>query len=118
MSPEFSPKRNDRKNFQRRILSWYELHRRELPWRISRDPYRVWLSEIMLQQTRVAAGIPHYHELLPRFPTREHLGAVRAATQLAGWSRLRHYPEARQLAAAPQSIVRENCGTISPSRHG
>src|SRR5882757_9876338 len=110
MSLEFSPKRNDRKSFRRRILSWYDLNRRDLPWRVTRDPYRVWLSEIMLQQTRVAAVIAHYHELLRRFPTVEKLAAAREASVLAAWSGLGYYRRARMLHAAAKVIVREYDG--------
>src|SRR5260370_14278643 len=53
---------------RRRILSWYRKHKRDLPWRQSRDPYRIWISEIMLQQTLVAAVLPYYERVLPRFP--------------------------------------------------
>ena len=65
------------RHFRKSLLAWYDLHRRDLPWRESRDPYRVWLSEIMLQQTRVAAVIAHYQEFLRRFPTVEKLAAAR-----------------------------------------
>src|SRR5258707_10795178 len=110
MTPEFSPKRNDRKNFQRRILSWYDVHRRDLPWRVNRDPYRVWLSEIMLQQTRVAAVIAHYHEFLRRFPNVDKLAAAREASVLAAWSGLGYYRRARMLHEAAKVIVREHEG--------
>ena len=56
-------------DFRKKLLGWYDVHARDLPWRESCDPYRVWVSEIMLQQTRVAAVIEHYHEFLRRFPT-------------------------------------------------
>src|ERR1700756_4642389 len=55
--------------FRRRLLRWYDRHKRDLPWRQDRDAYRVWLSEIMLQQTRVAAVVEHYHRFLRKFPT-------------------------------------------------
>ena len=67
----------ERKRFQRKLLAWYGVHHRDLPWRANRDPYRVWLSEIMLQQTRVAAVIEHYQEFLRRFPTVKKLAAPR-----------------------------------------
>ena len=93
--------------FRQSLLSWYDLYRRDLPWRESRDPYRVWLSEIMLQQTRVAAVIEHYHEFLRRFPTIEKLAAAREASVLAAWSGLGYYRRARMLHAAAKQIVRE-----------
>src|SRR5947208_11242137 len=75
-------------SFRRQLLSWYGAHARNLPWRESRDPYRVWVSEIMLQQTRVAAVIAHYHGFLRRFPSVEKLARSREATVLAAWSGL------------------------------
>src|SRR6202140_4739117 len=96
--------------FRAQLLAWYEAHARELPWRESRDPYRVWVSEIMLQQTRVAAVIAHYHEFLRRFPTVEKLAAAREASVLAAWSGLGYYRRARMMHAAARVIVREMGG--------
>jgi A/G-specific adenine glycosylase len=101
-----------RRRFQKKILAWYDFHRRDLPWRVNRDPYRVWLSEIMLQQTRVAAVIAHYHEFLQRFPTVQKLAAARGASILAAWSGLGYYRRARMLHAAAKVIVREHEGTL------
>jgi A/G-specific adenine glycosylase len=92
------------------LLAWYDTHRRDLPWRQDRDPYRVWLSEIMLQQTRVAAVLEHYRAFLGRFPTLEKLAAAREASVLAAWSGLGYYRRARRLHAAAQEIVREHAG--------
>jgi A/G-specific adenine glycosylase len=83
-----------------------------MPWRESRDPYRVWVSEIMLQQTRVAAVIAHYHEFLRRFPTVEKLARAREASVLAAWSGLGYYRRARMLHAAAKKIVRELGGSF------
>jgi len=88
-------------------LAWYDVHARDLPWREDRDPYRVWLSEIMLQQTRVAAVIEHYHEFLRRFPTVQKLAAARKSSVLAAWSGLGYYRRARMMHAAAKLIVRE-----------
>ncbi len=109
---------SERKKFGLRLLAWYDLHRRELPWRASRDPYRVWLSEIMLQQTRVAAVIEHYHEFLRRFPTVKKLAAAREASVLAAWSGLGYYRRARMLHAAAKLIVREHAGRFPASEEG
>jgi A/G-specific adenine glycosylase len=92
------------------LLTWYDAHARDLPWRESRDPYRVWLSEIMLQQTRVAAVIAHYQEFLRRFPTVEKLARAREAGVLAAWSGLGYYRRARALHAAAKVVVRERGG--------
>jgi A/G-specific adenine glycosylase len=92
--------------FQELLLAWYDAHARDLPWRKSCDPYRVWVSEIMLQQTRVAAVIAHYHEFLRRFPTVEKLARAREASVLAGWSGLGYYRRARMLHAAAKLVAR------------
>jgi A/G-specific adenine glycosylase len=104
--------------FRRRLLAWYRRHRRDLPWRANRDPYPVWLSEIMLQQTRVAAVIGHYQEFLRRFPTVEKLAAAREATVLAAWSGLGYYRRARMLHAAAKVVVREDGGKFPVSAEG
>jgi len=93
--------------FQTTLLEWYDRHARVLPWRENRDPYRVWVSEIMLQQTRVAAVIAHYCEFLRRFPTVEKLAAAREASVLAAWSGLGYYRRARMLHAAAKVVARD-----------
>ena len=102
--------RSQQRWFRESLLAWYDLHRRDLPWRASRDPYRVWLSEIMLQQTRVAAVIDHYHEFLRRFPTVQRLAAARQSSVLAAWSGLGYYRRARMMHAAAKVIVHERGG--------
>jgi A/G-specific adenine glycosylase len=109
---------DEQKKFRRRLLAWYDRHRRDLPWRASRDPYRVWLSEIMLQQTRVAAVIGHYREFLRRFPRVEKLAAAREASVLAAWSGLGYYRRARMMHAAAKVIVRECGGKFPASEEG
>ena len=93
--------------FRKRLLAWYDANARDLPWRESRDPYPVWVSEIMLQQTRVAAVIAHYHEFVRRFPTVAKLARAREASVLAAWSGLGYYRRARMLHAAAKKIVQE-----------
>ena len=93
--------------FRRKLLAWYDANARDLPWRKDRDPYRVWVSEIMLQQTRVAAVIEHYHAFLRRFPTVQKLAAARESSVLAAWSGLGYYRRARMLHAAAKVIARE-----------
>jgi A/G-specific adenine glycosylase len=104
--------------FRTNLLAWYDEHARDLPWRESRDPYRVWLSEIMLQQTRVAAVIAHYHEFLRRFPTVEKLAAAREATVLAAWSGLGYYRRARMLHAAAKVVARDHGGKFPETMEG
>jgi A/G-specific adenine glycosylase len=107
-----------RQHFRARLLAWYDAHARELPWRKDRDPYRVWLSEIMLQQTRVAAVIEHYHEFLHRFPTVEKLAAARQSSVLAAWSGLGYYRRARMLHAAAKVIARKLRGKFPTTAEG
>src|ERR1700730_9041000 len=95
------------RRWRQRLLSWYDRNRRDLPWRHDRDPYRVWLSEIMLQQTRVAAVIEYYHRFLERFPTILALANAPEAVVLAAWSGLGYYRRARMLHAAANQIVNE-----------
>ena len=100
-----------RERLRRSLLAWYDTHRRDLPWRQDRDPYRVWLSEIMLQQTRVAAVLEPYQVFLGRFPTIEKLAAARETSVLAAWSGLGYYRRARMLHAAAQG----NCKRSTPA---
>jgi A/G-specific adenine glycosylase len=96
----------ERRRFQQRLLEWFDRHKRDLPWRQDRDPYRVWLSEVMLQQTRVAAVTDHYERFLRRFPTIEKLAAAREVSVLAAWSGLGYYRRARMLHAAAKTVVK------------
>jgi A/G-specific adenine glycosylase len=99
--------------FRSRLLAWYDVNARDLPWRKNRDPYRVWISEIMLQQTRVAAVVEHYREFLRRFPTVEKLAAARESSVLAAWSGLGYYRRARMLHAAAK-VVADKLGGSFP----
>lgn len=96
--------------FGRALLAWYDSNARDLPWRRDHDPYRVWVSEIMLQQTRVAAVIQHYHEFLRRFPNLEKLAGARETSVLAAWSGLGYYRRARMMHAAAKVVVRDLAG--------
>ena len=96
--------------FRSRLLTWYDANARDLPWREDRDPHRGWVSEIMLQQTRVAAVIEHYHQFLRRFPTVQKLAAAKEASVLAAWSGLGYYRRARMLHAAAKVIVHDHGG--------
>ena len=111
-------KRDSKRDFRRSLLAWYDAHRRELPWRESSDSYRVWLSEIMLQQTRVAAVISHYREFLRRFPTVEKLARARETSVLTAWSGLGYYRRARMLHAAAKVVVRDHRGKFPSTSEG
>jgi A/G-specific adenine glycosylase len=96
--------------FRRALLGWYDRHRRDLPWRETRDPYRVWLSEIMLQQTRVAAVLGHYRIFIERFPNVGALAAAPEEAVLAAWSGLGYYRRARRLHQCANEIVQKHRG--------
>ena len=98
------------RTFQSRLLAWFRAHRRELPWRASRDPYRIWVAEIMLQQTRIAAVIPYYDRFLRRFPDVRALARARQPEVLKFWSGLGYYSRARNLHAAAKTIVTKHNG--------
>jgi A/G-specific adenine glycosylase len=98
---------------RRRLLAWYDAHRRELPWRFAQhgaDPYRVWLAEVMLQQTQVRTAIPYYERFLEAFPTLEALARAPEAEVLARWSGLGYYARARNLHAAAREALARHGG--------
>ena len=98
--------------FRRKLIRWYRHHARKLPWRGVDDPYATWLSEIMLQQTRVATVIDRYQEFLLRFPTISDLAAADEADVLALWSGLGYYRRARMLHRGAQFVEREMQGKL------
>ena len=91
-------------DFRRLLIEWYQRMRRDLPWRRTRDPYAIWLSEIMLQQTRVAAVIGYYERFLKRFPTIEALAAANDDELLVAWSGLGYYSRVRNMHRAAQMM--------------
>jgi A/G-specific adenine glycosylase len=102
-SPLVEPAR--RESLRASLLAWYDRQKRDLPWRRTRDPYAIWLSEVMLQQTQVATVIPYWERFLQRFPTVEALAAAPLPDVLAGWRGLGYYSRARNLHRAAQEIV-------------
>ena len=96
----------------RSLLVWYRRCRRDLPWRRTRDPYRIWVSEVMLQQTTVQAVIPYYRSFLHRFPTVTALARARLTDVLAVWSGLGYYRRARHLHQAAGRIARSPGGAL------
>jgi A/G-specific adenine glycosylase len=87
------------------LLAWFDQHRRDLPWRRTSDPYKIWLSEVMLQQTRVETALPFYNRFLERFPTVGALARAEVEEVLTLWSGLGYYRRARQLHAAARRIA-------------
>ena len=94
------------------LLAWFDRHGRSLPWRETRDPYRVWVSEIMLQQTRVAAAIPYYERWIDRFPTIDHLADAPVDDVLKAWEGLGYYSRARNLHTAAQMVRERYAGEM------
>src|SRR5262245_43317500 len=98
--------------FRRRLLAWYVRHRRALPWRETRDPYAVLVSEFMLQQTQVSRVMGHYASFLRRYPTVEDLAAAPADAVRESWDGLGYYARARNLHAAARRVVDEHGGAF------
>lgn len=94
--------------FQKKLLAWFAECKRDLPWRRTKDPYCIWLSEIMLQQTRVAAAVPYYQRFLERFPEVNALAAAPEEEVLRHWAGLGYYSRARNLQKAARQIVAEH----------
>jgi len=101
----------DARALRRRLLAWYDRHgRKDLPWQRSRDPYRIWVSEIMLQQTQVNTVTPYYERFLKRFPDIQTLARAKLDSVLHHWTGLGYYARARNLKKAAEKIVREHGG--------
>lgn len=92
---------------QKALLDWYAVHKRSLPWRSTRDPYRIWVSEVMLQQTRVATVVPYYEAFVGRYPDIRALAAASLEDVLKSWEGLGYYARARNLHRAAGIVVRE-----------
>jgi A/G-specific adenine glycosylase len=103
-------------SFSDRVIDWQRLHgRRDLPWQGTRDPYRIWVSEIMLQQTQVSAVVPYYNRFMARFPAVESLAAAPAADVMAAWAGLGYYSRARNLHRCAQLVIERHGGRFPRS---
>jgi A/G-specific adenine glycosylase len=101
--------------FGRRLRAWYRANCRDLPWRRTRDPYRVLVSELMLQQTQVARVIPRYEAFLERFPTLHHVAAAAPARVMEAWEGLGYYARARNLHRLARQVTADGAaGTLPP----
>lgn len=114
MNRQFSPRTVTA--LRHNLLQWFAENRRALPWRASRDPYRIWIAEIMLQQTRIAAVVRYYERFLEKFPTVESLAAARIDEVLLLWSGLGYYSRARNLHRAARQMVSQHAGEF-PKHH-
>lgn len=99
--------------FQDKLIGWFQKHQERLPWRQTRDPYKIWVSEIMLQQTTVKTVIPYYHAFLKSFPTLKSLAHAKIEEVLSSWSGLGYYSRARNLHKGAQYVLKE-CGGRLP----
>jgi A/G-specific adenine glycosylase len=111
-SPEFPFSPNALVHLQRGTLAWYRRERRDLPWRRTADPYRIWISEVMLQQTRVETVRPYYARFLSRFPTVQALAGATEDEVLEQWSGLGYYSRARSLHRAARMVVEVHGGAL------
>src|SRR5271154_3106383 len=109
---------SSREAFHRDLLRWYRRHHRQLPWRTTRDPYRIWVSEIMLQQTRVETVLPYYARWLRAFPTVTALARAKDDRVLKLWEGLGYYSRARNLHRAAQMVVRDHHGKLPQTAEG
>ncbi|MBI1976233.1 MAG: A/G-specific adenine glycosylase, partial [Candidatus Omnitrophica bacterium] len=105
----------DKNHFQSSLLSWFRKHQRDLPWRHTKDPYKIWLSEIMLQQTQVATVIPYYDRWIKQFPTAESVADAPEEKILKLWEGLGYYSRARNLQAACREVVEKYDGKVPDS---
>ncbi len=105
------PKR--KRTFQRRLLRWFERHGRDLPWRRTRDPYAILVSEVMLQQTPVDRVLPYYDRFLKKYPTVEELATARATRVREAWDGLGYYARARNIHATAKHITKR-CNGLFP----
>jgi A/G-specific adenine glycosylase len=108
--PDLAPERVA--SLRSSLLDWYRRHRRDLPWRRTRDPYRIWVSETMLQQTQVKTVLPYYERFLARFPDVSALALATEEDLLAAWSGLGYYSRARNLQAAVREVRARYGGCI------
>lgn len=100
------------RDFSRRLRHWFRRHGRDLPWRRTRDPYRILVSELMLQQTQVSRVVDFYHRFLERFPTLHHLAESPPGHVLEAWAGLGYYNRARNLHALARTVTREGDGRL------
>ena len=103
-------------SFREKLLAWYDANKRDLPWRRTQDPYKIWISEIMLQQTRVDTVIPYYERFLDWFPTVADLAQAPEEKLLKAWEGLGYYSRVRNMQKAAQQIM-ENHGGVFPSSY-
>ncbi len=96
--------------FSEEIIEWYQKHKRDLPWRNSNDPYIIWLSEIIMQQTRVEQGMPYFNRFAEKYPTVEHFASATEEEILKLWQGLGYYSRGRNMHQTSQAVMEEHAG--------
>ncbi len=102
----------DRERFARALIKWFLEEKRDLPWRENQDPYRVWVSEVMLQQTKVNTTIPYYHNFMEKFPSLSHLAQAEEDEVLKAWEGLGYYSRVRNLHSAVKEVEEKYGGEV------
>lgn len=105
-------------SFTKNLLKWHLKNERSFPWKETTDPYKIWLSEIILQQTRVEQGLPYYFKMVKLFPTVQHLAKAKEDEVLKAWQGLGYYSRARNLQSAAKYIVEELSGNFPEDYNG
>jgi A/G-specific adenine glycosylase len=113
-----TPAVEDFQTFRKKMIDWYHRHHRKLPWRESRNPYRIWVSEVMLQQTQVTTVIPYFENFIEKFPTVSDLAAADLQAVLKAWEGLGYYARARNLHKAAQVVSNHLAGEIPQDYSG
>lgn len=106
----------DKKGFSEALIQWFKKEQRDLPWRENRDPYRVWVSEVMLQQTKVVTTIPYYHNFMKKFPNLSHLANAEEEEVLKAWEGLGYYSRVRNLHAAVKEVEESYGGKVPDTK--
>lgn len=96
--------------FSKEIIDWYQKHKRDLPWRNTNDPYIIWLSEIIMQQTRVEQGMPYFNRFTEKYPTVEHFASATEEEILKLWQGLGYYSRGRNMHQTSQAVMEEHAG--------
>jgi len=107
-----------KKAFRKALCDWFNREKRDLPWRKTKDPYKIWVSEVMLQQTRVDTVIPYYERFMEAFPTITHLAEAPEEVLLKQWEGLGYYSRARNLQAGAKEVVQHYKGIVPSDRQG
>jgi A/G-specific adenine glycosylase len=107
----------DKRYFSEKVVKWYENNRRPLPWRETKDPYKIWLSEIILQQTRVSQGLPYYEKFISNYATVNELATANEQEVLRHWQGLGYYTRARNLHKCAKHVVEKFNGIFPKSYH-